>query len=208
MHTQIHRPHLGLHAGSMVTSPASTSGCQHRYPLAGIRNSHSQRCCSADSSQVYRFRHHYKPEQMQQPADTLLGWPLEDDAAYSSRVAVATEQTRIDPMELWDASSAAGSIKLRNPFAQQFRATKVAVPVPTSLPGSEFWQVEALNDYSKEWPSFKRVDGKWEFRKGFLEPVDDPKVVPFFFYRGLEQLRYSWGDRAFQMLFTAVYAGE
>jgi hypothetical protein len=69
-------------------------------------------------------------------------------------------------------------------------------------------QVEALNDYSKDWPSFKRVDGSWQFRKGFLEPFDDPKVVPFFFYRGLEALKYSWGERAFQVLVAAAYTGE
>lgn len=34
------------------------------------------------------------------------------------------------------------------------------------------------------------------------------QVVPFFFYRGLERLTYSWSDRAFQALFTAVYAGD
>lgn len=34
------------------------------------------------------------------------------------------------------------------------------------------------------------------------------QVVPFFFYRGLECLTYSWSDRAFQALFTAVYAGQ
>jgi hypothetical protein len=34
------------------------------------------------------------------------------------------------------------------------------------------------------------------------------QVVPFFFYRGLERLTYSWSDRAFQALFTAVYAGN
>lgn len=69
-------------------------------------------------------------------------------------------------------------------------------------------QVEALNDYSREWPSFKQVDGKWQFRKGFLEPFDDPKVVPFFFYRGLEALKYSWGERAFQVAVAAAYTGE
>jgi hypothetical protein len=69
-------------------------------------------------------------------------------------------------------------------------------------------QVEALNNYSREWPSLKRIDGKWQFRKGFLEPFDDPKVVPFFFYRGLEVLKYSWGERAFQVLVAAAYTGE
>jgi hypothetical protein len=69
-------------------------------------------------------------------------------------------------------------------------------------------QIEALNDYSRDWPSFKRIDGKWQFRKGFLEPFDDPKVVPFFFYRGLEALKYSWGERAFQLLVAAAYTGK
>jgi hypothetical protein len=34
------------------------------------------------------------------------------------------------------------------------------------------------------------------------------QVVPFFFYRGLERLTYTWSDRAFQALFTVLYAGQ
>jgi hypothetical protein len=78
-----------------------------------------------------------------------------------------------------------------------------------SFPGSDFWHVEILQDYSKQWPALVRTeDGGWFFRRGFLGPVADPKLVPFFFYRGLEQVRYTVGDRAFQALFAAVYTGE
>lgn len=34
------------------------------------------------------------------------------------------------------------------------------------------------------------------------------QVVPFFFYRGLERLTYSWSDRALQALFTVLYTGR
>lgn len=130
---------------------------------------------------------------------------MQEDPTQSDRFAVATEQMRINPETLWDQQMPPGSIELNNPFAKHFRATKVQMPEPFSLPGTEYWQVEALNDYSREWPSFKQVDGKWQFRKGFLEPFDDPKVVPFFFYRGLEALKYSWGERAFQVAVAAAY---
>lgn len=158
---------------------------------------------------MYRFKHHFKPERTQQPSNPWVSWPADEDPALTNRIGVADEDTRIDPeQDLWHSSGPAGSITLRNPYAQHFRLKKVNVPVPMSLPGSDYWHVEALNDYSKNWPSLKFVDGKLQFRKGFLEPVYDPKVVPFFFYRGLEQITYSWSDRAFQLLFTAVYAGE
>jgi hypothetical protein len=150
--------HRSLHTGSPATSQPSISGVAHRYPALpspGSRSSstnsssrpwHSQRCQSAasgDASQVYKFRHHYKPQETQQPAETLLGWPLQEDAAQSDRFAVATEQTRLDPAVLWDKQMPPGSIHLNNPFAQQFRATKVATPQPFSLPGTEYWQVRS-----------------------------------------------------------------
>lgn len=39
-------------------------------------------------------------------------------------------------------------------------------------------------------------------------PLPCSQVVPFFFYRGLERLTYTWSDRAFQALFTVLYAGQ
>jgi hypothetical protein len=150
--------HRSLHTGSAATCQPSISCPAHRYPafpIPGSRSNscssssrpwHSQRCHSAasgDASQVYRFRHHYKPQQTQQPADTLLGWPLQEDATQSDRFAVATEQMRLDPEQLWDQQMPPGSIHLNNPFAQQFRATKVEMPQPFSLPGTEYWQVSA-----------------------------------------------------------------
>jgi hypothetical protein len=66
---------------------------------------------------------------------------LQEDATQSDRFAVATEQMRVVPEQLWDKQMPPGSIELNNPFAQQFRATKVAVPQPFSLPGAEYWQV-------------------------------------------------------------------
>eukprot|EP00878_Enallax_costatus_P025795 GHUV01027625.1.p1 GENE.GHUV01027625.1~~GHUV01027625.1.p1 ORF type:complete len:208 (+),score=33.82 GHUV01027625.1:291-914(+) len=196
---------------ALVTSPPSTSGLPHRYPFLAqhTQPGRSHRCSSASDSQVYRFKHQFKPERTQQPRDSWLAWPGQEDPALTDRIGVADEDTRIDPQkELWHSEGPVGSLTLNNPYAQHFRVKRVHIPVPVSLPGSEYWHVEALNDYSKNWPSLKFVDGKLQFRKGFLEVVDDPKVVPFFFYRGLEQVTYSWSDRAFQLLFTAVYAGK
>lgn len=67
--------------------------------------------------------------------------------------------------------------------------SQVPVPVPVSFPGSDFWEVEILRDYSKDWPRLEKMDdGQWRLRRGFLAPLQDPKLVPFFFYRGLEQV--------------------
>lgn len=48
---------------------------------------------------------------------------------------------RINPETLWDQQMPPGSIELNNPFAKHFRATKVQMPEPFSLPGTEYWQV-------------------------------------------------------------------
>lgn len=100
---------------------------------------------------------------------------------------VAGEDARLNPQQVFwssnsttqgqtSAAATGDSVKLRNPWAQHFRVTPVQAPVPVSLPGSGYWQVEMLQDYSTSWPSLKWVDGKLQFRKGFLEPFDDPKV--------------------------------
>eukprot|EP00879_Flechtneria_rotunda_P003831 GHRR01004071.1.p1 GENE.GHRR01004071.1~~GHRR01004071.1.p1 ORF type:complete len:321 (+),score=73.43 GHRR01004071.1:175-1137(+) len=201
-----------IDTGTRVTGPPPSSSSNNRQcvnPFRGenCRANNQITCYSAADNQVYRFKHHFKADQTGQPRDTWPGSPDYGDAALSERFRVATEETKLKPEELWSDQGTPDSVTVNNTFAQRFRVTKVPVPVPVSLPGSEFWHVEMLQDYSKDWPSFKLVDGKLQFRKGFLEPIDDPKVVPFFFYRGLEHLRYSWGDRAFQLLFTAAYAG-
>jgi hypothetical protein len=75
------------------------------------------------------------------------------------------------------------------PRAPSPRPRQAPVPVPVSFPGSDYWQVDILHDYSKEWPRLAKLpDGKWHLRRGFLGPFADPRLVPFFFYRGLEQV--------------------
>jgi hypothetical protein len=61
--------------------------------------------------------------------------------------------------------------------------------VPISFPGSDYWQVEILRDYSKDWPALTRTEDGWRFRPGFLSPVADPKLAPFFVYKGIEHVR-------------------
>lgn len=62
------------------------------------------------------------------------------------------------------------------------------IPVPMSFPGSDYWEVEILRDYSKDWPRLEKGEAGWRLRAGFLAPLADPKLVPFFFYRGIEQV--------------------
>lgn len=93
-------------------------------------------------------------------------------------MAAAGEQARLDPEQTFWRQQAPvpSSVRLTNPWAQHFRVARVPMPVPVSLPGSDYWHVEMLNNYATNWPSVKWVDGKLQFRKGFLEPFDDPKV--------------------------------
>lgn len=139
------------------------------------RSSASNHNSSSSSSQAFRFKHQYDPEQQSHlPQGSWAAWPLDDG---TMKAAVAGEDTRIDPEQtLWHKQGPEGSINLRNPWSRYFRVTPVTSPLPTSLPGSDYWHVEMLNNYSRDWPSLKWVDGKFQFRKGFLEPFDDPKV--------------------------------
>ncbi len=61
--------------------------------------------------------------------------------------------------------SCIGAGQPSTPHAQQCRVVPVAVPSSGSLPGTEYWQVEALKDYSRAWPSVKMSKGRLELRK-------------------------------------------
>lgn len=165
-------------------------------------------CWSAKDKQSHRFKHVFRPDQSNLPEQYWLTWPTEYKDLNSGHVAQLTTDQRCRPGDFWDPQAPPDALQPGNPYAQKFRIRKTPVPVPVSFPGSEYWTVEMLNDYSKEWPSIRIVDGYIQFRKGFLGPVVDPKAVPFFFYKGLEHVRYTVGDRAFQLLFTAAYAGK
>ncbi|KAI8472416.1 MAG: hypothetical protein J3K34DRAFT_519753 [Monoraphidium minutum] len=162
-------------------------------------------------SRAHRFKYDYRPADSGLGAGQSLGLPLSERDRNSRHVAELTDDAPLNPADLWPPAGAAGAgaASLPNPHAQRFRIKQVPLAVPVSFPGSDYWQVEILNDYSKEWPGLERLeDGTWHLRRGFLAPLADPKLVPFFFYRGLEQargVRYSVSDRAFQALFAAAY---
>lgn len=166
-----------LHSGVRVLTPASTSSVPWRYPAPTQQHHscpHYQQCASSpEGSQAFRFKHNYNPQQLSHlPNGSWFGWPLED----GQRASVVGEQ-RLDPEQtFWRQQGSEGSVKVSNPWAKHVRVSRVPMPVPVSLPGSEYWHVEMLNNYATNWPSLKWVDGKLQFRKGFLEPIDDPKV--------------------------------
>ena len=187
---------------------------------------------SGSGSQAYRFKYIYDPagpdaaaldpRQRRARQRDALAAPLgeRDRAAAGSgsggpgaggdagALATSWGDAPVDPQQLWGADGGgAGSVALPNPHAQRFRIRQAPLPVPVSFPGSDYWEVEALRDYSRDWPRLARAPGGgWALRRGFLAPLADPKLVPFFFYKGLEQVRYSVSDRAFQLLFAALYS--
>lgn len=176
----------GLHTGQRVLTPASTSSSRlplWRYPAPRHHQSSSQyrqqqQCWSSpEDSQAFRFKHKYNPQQLSPDlgSSSWFGWPLKDGERATG---IAGEGTRLDPEQTFWSSTGGpqDAVQLRNPWASKFRVSRVPMPVPVSLPGSEYWHVEMLNNYSTNWPSLKFVDGKLQFRKGFLEPFDDPKV--------------------------------
>lgn len=168
-----------LHSGVRVLTPASTSSVPWRYPAPAARqhnSRHQQQQCwsSPEDSQAFRFKHNFDPQQLSRmPKGGWFGSPLSDGA----RAKVAGEGARLDPQKtFWQDQGPLDSVKLGNPWAHHYRVSRVPMPVPVSLPGSDYWHVEMLNNYATNWPSVKWVDGKLQFRKGFLEPFDDPKV--------------------------------
>jgi hypothetical protein len=141
------------------------------------RQQQQQQCESSPrDSQAFRFKHNYDPQKLSHMSpDSAFAWPTSD----GERASVVSEQTRLDPEQMqafYRKQQSADSKELHNPWSQNFRVSRVPLPVPVSWPGSEYWQVEMLNNYSTSWPSLKFADGKLQFRKGFLEPFDDPKV--------------------------------
>lgn len=168
-----------LHSGQRVLTPASTSSVPWRYPAPAARLHtcrHQQQQCwsSPEDSQAFRFKHQYNPQQLSHLGPgSWFGWPTRD----GQRATVAGEAARLDPEQtFWSSQGPQDSVKLRNPWASHFRVAHVPMPVPVSLPGSDYWHVEMFNNYSTNWPSVKFLDGKLQFRKGWLEPFDDPKV--------------------------------
>lgn len=168
----------GLHSGVRVLTPASTSSVPWRYPAPnGRQHRQQQQQCesSPKDSQAFRFKHNYDPQTLSHlPPDSAFAWPTSN----GQRASIVGEE-RLDPDQMqafYRSQHTADSKELGNPWSQNFRVSRVPMPVPVSLPGSEYWQVEMLNNYSRSWPSVKFVDGKLQFRKGFLEPFDDPKV--------------------------------
>lgn len=201
-----------LHTGSRVSCPASTSGRD------GLRPTHQQQrygylqrqrpSAAPKDSQGFRFKHTFKPKDSGDPK-AWMSWPLADQDVPNSHTHEQQQEERIQPESLWHPQGADGSVMVANPYASHFRVRPASLPVPVSLPGTEYWDVEMFQNYSRGWPTIKwDKSSGLRVNLGFLGPVDDPKAAPFFFYKGLEQVRYTWGDRAFQLAYAAAYIGE
>ncbi|GBG00542.1 hypothetical protein Rsub_13245 [Raphidocelis subcapitata] len=210
-----------LHSGMRVLSPPSTSAAAAPGPAAWRPAPRGARApppplprprggaaaAHPPGGQPYRFKYTYSPiggdgKGGPLPGDDPLGLPRSELAAPSRHAQQCDmSDTAADH---WPPAEA-GAVALPNPQAQRFRIRQAPIPVPISFPGSDYWHVDILRDYSKDWPSLRKTEDGWHFRPGFLSPIADPKLAPFFVYQGIEQVRYSIGDRAFQMLFAAVY---
>ncbi len=191
---------------------ASTSACSfgHHQPL---QHSWSRAPPAAFSNQqAQRFRDEFRPEHSNLPQEYWLTWPLPDEgvssAAQDPAAAAAGHVIALEaheasgplPEQLWQPQAPPGSVEARNPRAQRSRVRHMPVSLPFSLPGMEYWNVELLHDYSRQWPSIGRdAKGRVQLRLGMLAGLDDPKLVPFFFYRWARQTHRNLQNGMMQM---------
>jgi hypothetical protein len=154
-------------------------------------------------SQSLRFQHEFDPSDARLPRDL---WLSKESASQPGLQSFMVDKLpRRLPPDFWSRDQP-GSAKVASPHAPLLRVGRASVPAGGGLPGAQFVWVEMERNYSAEWPSLSLAGGNIAVRPGFLAPVDDPGVIPFFFYRGLELLRFSWGERALQAAAVAAYA--
>lgn len=69
------------------------------------------------------------------------------------------------------------------------------------------YSVELERDYSKEWPAIKYDHAQkcWTVKWGFLEPFADPDLPPYYYYKGVEFIAFTAGERVAQAVASVVY---
>jgi len=156
---------------------------------------------ASPDSQNERFKHEYKPTQ---PPEMRLA-STED--APGSLLRITPD---MPPPSYWKKNPP-GAFQIRNPHAQKMRLQPAGIPSPQQgflpLPTDEYYFTEVQRDYKKDWPSVERLpDGRFSFRPGFLETLQDPEVPHYMYASGIQRVHYSLADRAVQALVTAAYA--
>jgi hypothetical protein len=185
----------------LAAGPPSTSAPSSLAHFCTRRRRAACRSMPHGGGEVSRFRLQYNPQDTGLPREEWLCWPLpgEDLAAASAppplavpgagHIHVLTGAEHAEPQALWDSMPLPpGAKALRSSVVQRARVAPVPVPASLSLPGTEYWHVDALHDYSREAPHVRVTRDHVQLRKGWLAGVDDPGLVPFFLYRGLEQV--------------------
>jgi hypothetical protein len=154
-------------------------------------------------SQSLRFQHQFDPADASLPRDLWLSKQASSQPGHEA--FMVDELPDRLPLDFWSRDPP-GSAKVPSPHAPLLRVARAAIPAGAPLPGALFVSVEMERNYSVEWPSVSFAGGNIALRPGFLAPIDDPGVIPFFFYRDLELVRFSWRDRALQAAAVAAYA--
>ena len=203
---------LGPWTSRGAAGPPSSSGQQRAGFALALRQGGCRRwaCASQGNHNAARFRD-LRPEQLQLQDRDHLALPAgERDAGRpnSHVLSLAAAPDDWQPRQLWDGEGPPGSFQPANPWVQRFRVRQLRLPGPPTLPGSDYWEVEMLNDYKAELPSVRVTDNHVQLRLGLLGRVHNPPLTPFVYYRGIEHVQYSWVDRVLQTLFVAGYAGE
>lgn len=159
-------------------------------------------CSSSPRHEQQRFQREFNPRDSNVPRDLRFGY----------QGFVDLEQPNVpepaDPA-YWKQGPP-GSFKVSNPHATNTRLTPIHIDTPKSkvpfpFNSEEYYAVEIERNYSKEWPSISMENGKVVFKKGFLQPLDDPDLPNFFFYKGIERFQFSLTDKVFHTLVAAVY---
>lgn len=155
-------------------------------------------------SYARRFKYDYNPSDDNLPL--LLRFVRNKDYTSSSYVEVEPpEESTTAKVPNLDWSVPAGGSSIRNPYAERTVFMRTNVPTSDQLPGSEYWFIEMFHRYDKEWPSIRLVEGRFQIRPGFLAALSDPYFVPYWYYSGLELIRFSVVDRILQALCMAAY---
>ena len=153
--------------------------------------------CGSENKESSRYRLDSKQPTLEEL--TSFSPPL------SSRRIKLNGEEIIPPISestMWEARP--GEILINTPHATRARITPVSLHLkgrpfdhdPSTADDSEYYLVDLERRYSKEWPSIEIRDGTVIFRRGFLEPLEDPQLPYRILYSGLERFTYNGSEKA------------
>lgn len=124
--------------------------------------------------------------------------PLPDpDHLFDSIVAIPTAD-----QVFWVPKK--GEYNIRTPYATRARVVPIEYPHRLKNDNGEYYEVDIEREYSREWPSFKTLEGRRVFNLGFLSPYKGDNLLNGFVYSGLERFSYTFPDKVVRTALTTL----